>query len=326
MKRTTSIEPDRTKPSHGHLGRVFSRRKFLNRFLAGSSAAVLLRPAWIATAADSAPRLPLVVFSKIYQELKLSFEQSAELTAEAGLDGVDCPVRPGGEVLPARAAEDLPRYAALLRQRGLTIPLITTGITSTASPNAEEILRTAKKVGTRHYRLGSLYHESDTPGPEKIKSFRKDLEGLAKLSREIGVGALVQNHSPAGRTYLGGDLREMRAIVDGFEPDEIGVAFDIGHALIVHGDGWRSHFEALKPHIRIIYIKDAKMTGRWVRFGEGDVGKTDFFGLLKQTGYNAPVSLHIEYEWVDKGKPRTREALLEVLRHSAATTRKWLQG
>jgi sugar phosphate isomerase/epimerase len=316
----TNTVPCALQQPHG-----LSRRAFLARSAALSAAATLLGPRLLAAAAPGGSgKPPLVVFSKVYQELKLSFAQAAELTADAGLDGIDCPVRPGGEILPERATEDLPRYAALLRQRGLSMPLITTGITSADSPHAEEILRASKKLGTKFYRLGTLYHESGTPVSEKIKSFRTQLQGLAKMNREIGLGALVQNHSPSGRTYLGGNLEEMRAIVEGFEPGQIGVAFDIGHALIVHGDEWRKHFEALKSHIKIIYIKDAKREGRWVRFGDGDVGKTDYFKLLKQMNYDAPVSIHIEYDWVGQGEPKTREALLEVLRHSAAMVRQWL--
>ena len=57
---------------------------------------------------------PVAVFSKLYQELKLNFEQSAEVTAEAGLDGIDCAVRDKGEIEPARAADEMPRYAEAL--------------------------------------------------------------------------------------------------------------------------------------------------------------------------------------------------------------------
>lgn len=302
-----------------------SRRQFVSTAALAGSGLALGTTRWLQAAEPKT--CPIVVFSKVYQELKLSYEDAAALTAEAGLDGVDSPVRPGGEVLPERVEQDLPRYHDLLRQRGLGMPLITTAITSTKSPQAQAILRTAKKVGARYYRLGSPYHEKGLAVSDQIKSVRAELRNLSQLNREIGIGALFQNHSPAGgRLYLGGDLREMRNIIEGFDPAEVGVAFDIGHALIVHGDEWRAHFEALRPHIKIIYIKDAKRAGRWVRFGEGDVGKTDYFKLLNQSGYSAPISLHIEYDWTEKGKPKTRAELVSVLRHSADVLRGWLQA
>ncbi len=144
------------------------------------------------------------------------------------------------------------------------------------------------------------------------------------MNKAIGLGGLLQNHSPSGRTYLGGDLAELRALLEDFDPAQLGAAFDIGHALIVHGDGWRAHFEALKPHVKIAYVKDAQRSGRWVPFGQGDIAGTGYFTLLKQMGYHAPFSLHIEYDWSDKGKNKTRQEMLKVLKNSGAMLRKWL--
>jgi sugar phosphate isomerase/epimerase len=268
--------------------------------------------------------LPIVVFSKIYQSLNLSFEDAARLTAEAGLNGVDCPVRPAGEILPERATDDLPRYAAALRKQGLKLPLLTTAITSVSSPYAEPILRAAKKLGVRYYRLGFLERRSDRTAQQQIAEVRAQLKELAALNKEVGIGALFQNHSPAGHAYLGGDLTELEQIVAGFDPARIGVAFDIGHALIVHGDGWRSHFEKLKSHLKIAYVKDAKREGRWVPFGQGDVGKTGYFKLLKQMHYKAPISMHIEFDWSHNGANNTRSALLQALKESASVVKEWL--
>ena len=80
----------------------------------------------------------------------------------------------------------------------------------------------------------------------------------------------------------------------------------------------------LKSHIKVAYVKDAKMTGRWVPFGEGDVGHLGYFKLLKEMGYNAPISMHIEFDWTEKGKTKNREALVKALKESAGVLKKWL--
>src|SRR5690242_6299477 len=104
-----------------------SRRDFLAGAAIGAAAtAFQSRNALGAPAGEFPP--PISVFSKVYQELKLDFEQAAALTAEAGFDGVDCPVRDKGEILPERAADDLPRYAEALRKHHTGLLLITTGI------------------------------------------------------------------------------------------------------------------------------------------------------------------------------------------------------
>ena len=58
----------------------------------------------ILAGAEGLSACPIAVFSKVYQELKLDFKAAADLTAEAGLDGIDCPVRSGGEIEPEQAA------------------------------------------------------------------------------------------------------------------------------------------------------------------------------------------------------------------------------
>ena len=95
---------------------------------------------------------PLAVFSKVYQEVKLSFEQSAEVTAAAGLDGIDCPVRAGGEILPEHAADEMPRYDEVLRQHKMKMLLITTGITGATNIEVLSGLNQGQEVVTGPYK------------------------------------------------------------------------------------------------------------------------------------------------------------------------------
>ncbi len=301
-----------------------SRREFLATTLAASSAAALCGGSAVPLCAEERSLPPIVVFSKVYQELKLNFDEAAAVTAEAGIDGVDCPVRPGGEILPARATQELPQYTAALKKRGLQMPLLTTAITGVSSPSAEDVLRAARNLGVQYYRLGFVLRQPAVPAAKQVDEVKAQLKDLAALNKQVGIGAIFQNHSPSGRSYLGGDLTELYDIVKDFDPAQVGVAFDIGHALVVHGDDWRWHFEKLKPHVKIAYVKDVTRAGRWVPFGEGDIAATGYFKLLRQMGYRAPISLHIEFNWSDGGKSKTRAALVKALRESADVLRRWL--
>jgi sugar phosphate isomerase/epimerase len=318
-RKKAEIRRPETSSSSG-----LSRREFIVRAALASCAAAV----WGGTPfqAASAERWPpsVVVFSKIYQELKLNFEEAAALTAEAGLDGIDCPVRPGGEILPEHAVQQMPEYAAALKKRGLQMPLITTGITSVASPHTEEILRTAKQLGVQYYRLGFTNRQPDAPPGKQVREIRAKLKDLASLNKELGIGAVLENHSSSGRGLIGGDLSEMYEVVRDFDPAQIGVALDIGHAIITHGDDWRRHFEQLKSHLRVAYIKDIKRGQGFVRFGQGELASNGYFKLLKQMGYRTPVCLHIEFDWSDKGKTKTRAALLQALQESTRELRRWL--
>jgi sugar phosphate isomerase/epimerase len=291
---------------HLHL----TRRRFLQ--VAGAA------PLCAALGAETfAP--PITVFSKIYQELKLTFEQSAEVTAAAGLDGIDCSVRPGGEILPEHAAEEMPRYDEILRQHQARMLLLTTAINSIAAPQAETILRTAQKLGIRYYRLGYWKHQ---PGVEVAK-IKAQLKELAALNRGIGVCGILQNHSKGKKEaqgYVGGDLAEMYDIMEDLPPDQIGVAFDLGHAMLANGDQWHAHFERLKPWVKVAYLKDLKREVGFVPFGQGEFGRTDFFQQLRQMKYNAPLSIHIEFAW---GK--TRADLTKTLTDCRRVTEQWLR-
>src|SRR5579871_1024194 len=103
----------------------------------------------LAFAGDDLPLPPVAVFSKVYQELKLDFEQSAAVTADAGLDGIDCAVRAKGEIEPEKASDEIPRYAEALAKRNVRMLLFTTGITGIKSPHARDILESGKKLGIR---------------------------------------------------------------------------------------------------------------------------------------------------------------------------------
>ena len=301
-----------------------SRREFVSRTaLAAAGAALALEQGWGAETAPFSP--PLAVFSKVYQELKLDFDQAGALTADAGLDGVDTPVRPGGEILPERATEDLPRYAEALRRHKKDVLLLTTAILGPATPHTEDILRTAKKLGVRYYRLGFVPLQPQTEVAKELVEAKARLRELAALNRELGLTAVFQNHSAVGRSrYLGGNLSELYEIVKDFPPEQIGVAFDLGHALIMHGQEWSSWFEKLKSHVQVAYVKDTDPGRRFVRFGEGEFSRTDWFSRLKAMHYRAPFSIHIEFDWTGPDKRKTREAMVKSLQECVATLRQWI--
>jgi sugar phosphate isomerase/epimerase len=302
----------------------FSRRQFLQTSATAASAFALAGalPSLLWAAEKFAP--PVALFDKVLHQIKLSLEDSAALIEEAGLDGVDCAVRPNDRIEPSRVKDDLPRYAELLQKRGRKLLLLTTAIQNPTSPNARDILETARRLGVKIYRVGFLRLAKDSTPAQQIAELKPRLRDLVALNKELGMCAVVQNHSPSGNSgYLGGNLADMYEIVKDFPPAQLGVAFDLGHALVVHGDDWKKHFEQLKPHLGVAYIKDADRKRRFVAFGEGEFGQTDYFTRLKQVNYSAPFSMHIEYDWA-KGGEQNRAALARALRESLATLRKWV--
>jgi len=311
--------------------RPVTRRYFLQA--AGQTAAAIgasqdLSGAAPASIAAEAPLPPVAAFGKVFQPLKLDFRQSAEVTAEAGLNGVDCAVRPGGEIAPQQAAEQMPRYAEALARYKLRMLLLSTGIQGVDSPHAHEILAAGKQLGIRYYRLGFWLHRPGEPAEKLLGEIRARLKELAAMNRDLGMCALVQNHSPwnsNGKGPVGGDLNELHGLVKDFDPREIAVAFDLGHAIIVHQDEWRVQYEKLAPHIRVVYVKDVQRPSRFVPFGQGEFGRSGFFPMLARTNYCAPLSMHMEYEWAPKGQ-QTRAGLVAALKANRRVLRQWWKG
>ena len=296
---------------------LWNRRKFLGTTALGTVAWVGVRT----SAQEPQPRWPppVVVFSKIFQELNLDFEAAAKLTAAAGLDGIDCPVRPGGEVSPETVADQLPAYVAVLKRYNLILGLITTAITEPASPYAETILRTARSLGVTHYRLGPW--RIPKTGSVDLRELRAKLKDLAAMNCTLGITGVIQNHSGA---FVGGNLAQLRALVEGYNPAEIGVAFDLGHAIIVHQGDWIQHFEALQPWVRVAYVKDVRLPSTWVPLGEGEMARTDWFRRLKRLGLSTPISLHVEYDWA-AGQPKSADRLRACLSADQLRLREWLR-
>lgn len=295
---------------------ALSRRSFLARAIQASAILAAGRTAAAPAATPWPP--PIAVFSKLYQELKLDYDKAAEITAAAGLAGIDCPVRAKGEIEPEKAADEMPRYAEALRKRGVGMLLITSDLLSADSPHAESVLRTAKKLGIGQYRLG--FRKIPKTGGLDLDAIRAELKSLAALNRAVGITGAIQNHSGA---YVGGDLTQMHDLVKDLHPDEMGVAFDLGHAIVTHGAEWPQHFERLAPHIRIAYVKDVIPPKQWLALGKGEFEKANWFPRVRKLNLRAPISLHIEYDWA-AGAEKTCDGMLAALRADTAVLKGWM--
>lgn len=225
------------------------------------------------------------------------------LGAEArrlGFEGVDLTVRPGGHVLPGRAAEDLPRAVEAIRRHGLEVPMITTDLKDASDPAARPTFAAMQKLGIRLYKPGYWRYERGVPLERTIAECRRRLEGLLALGRDYGVTAGLHNHSGA---YFGCSVWDYREILAGVDPKDGGFYFDPGHAVIEGGlHDWRVSLEVALPRMKMSAIKDfewEKRNGRWQvawrPLGEGMVAWPEVFRAYAQAGFAGPLSLHLEY-------------------------------
>lgn len=306
-----------------------TRRDFMGRAAAATLAAAGMRDG-LALAAPAAapekfawPTWPVIVFTKVHHnDLKLSLEETADWVAEAGFDGIDCPVRPDGPVLPERVADDLPRMAGLMKQRNLRLHSLVTSIVDIKTPHTEEILRTAAKLGIRYYRLGFITVKGGKADARKIAEVRAQLKDLAALNAELGLTGMHQNHIG---NYFGADTWPIYEAVKGYDPKAIGMEFDIGHATGAHEAGWKAVYEGVRSHVAMAQCKDYSLkTKDWVALGEGAVDKA-FFSLLRQTGYANAIGMHYEYKVDGKNLEELRKNTKVAIKKDLALMRKWIK-
>ena len=262
---------------------------------------------------------PLCAFIKFIQSL--SYDQLTDAMADMGFDGVEATVRKGGYIPPERAADELPKLVDALAKRNLKITMLTTDVLDADDPNARPMLKTAADLGVPMYRMGFYRYDLKRPVMDQLRALEPKVKELAGLNRELGIQAVYQNHS--GAEFVGGVVWDMYGLIKDIPKEQIALAFDIRHATIEAGLSWPTVYNAMRPRIATVYVKDFEWDGRRVKHVPLGTGRVDpkFFKSLKEDGFDGPISLHVEY--LGRG---TTEENLAALRRDLGVLRKWLDG
>jgi sugar phosphate isomerase/epimerase len=282
-----------------------TRRSFLGAAAAACGAAVASpvralpsqdRPTGPAAAPRGAFAGKLCFFTKPLPEM--DWRRLSRSVKQLGFDGLDLTVRPGGHVLPERAAEDLPRAVATAREEGLDVPMITTALTSADDPAARPILSTAGKLGIPYFKVGYyLYEHEDVRG--ELARAGWDFRRLVELATDCGVQAGFHNHSE----YVGAAVWDAATFIEPLDAKWAGYYFDARHAVAEGGAGaWKTAVHFVKSRLKMMAIKDfswVKTAPGWqdanCPLGEGMVDWKYVLGGLAP-GFQGPISLHMEYE------------------------------
>jgi len=264
-----------------------SRRKFL----AGTTAGLVCAATQLPAAPSSTRRI--CAFEKPIQYLDET--ELATTMAMNGFSGIEATVRAGGRILPKNVEDGLPRLRDALAKRGLEITIIATDINDTADPHTELVLRTAAKLGIRHYRMGWYQYDLTKPILPQLDIITAKLPALVDLTRELGMTALYHNHSGADR--VGAPVWDIYGLIKGFNPRTIGIGFDIQHATIEGGLSWRIQFKLIQSHLAAVYVKDFVWENNKPKEVPLGVGQVDhkFFPMLREMGFAGPICLHVEY-------------------------------
>ena len=301
-----------------------TRRQFLATTTLASSALALKTVSWAGPGSKS--RFKISGFTKELQSL--SFEETARAARQMGWDGIECPVRPEGQILPERVEEDLPRLVEALKKEELELPIIATSIHNPTEKYTETLLRTARRLGVRYYRMGWWNYDFNKSLQSQLDNIKVQLKDLAGLNAALDITGVYQNHS--GGDSVGAPVWDIYELLSEVNSPYIGCHFDIGHATVEGGYAWRINYERVKRFIRAIIVKDFKWSYAdnqygdvaWCPIGNGMINP-DFFSLIKDSTFNGPVTMHFEYPVGGTGEERIRN-LMTAMKKDGMTLRNWL--
>jgi len=286
--------------------------------------------------AQPQPKLKISVFSKHLQFLQ--GEALAQGCAEIGFDGVDLAVREGGHVEPATVAADLPKLVKQIRQQGLDVPMITTGIVDAETPHAEAVLQAMTELGIHHYRWGGFKYDANQNIEAQLNALKPRIAKLAALNAKYKAGAMYHTHSGVGQ--VGASIWDLYYLLRDFDPKAVGVNYDIGHATVEGGlGGWINSFHITGKHLQgiavkdVMWVKNAKGAWKadWQPLGTGMVLFPQFFQMVAQAGFQGPLQIHYEYPLggADAGKRQitiSKSEVFAAMKKDVLQLRTYLRG
>ena len=299
-----------------------NRRQFMGVSAAVAAGSLVTHPK-TGQAADTKPhgKNPICVFTKPFNSL--SFDELADQIAELGFDGIEAPIRKGGHVEPEHVEQKLPELVEALKKRDLEITVLTSDVNDPDDPITTRVLRTAATLGIKRYRMKYYKYDLSESVLSQVAAWRPKLKQLAAMNHDLGLTGVYQNH--AGTNYLGASLWDLRLALQGIDPGDIGVAYDIRHATAEGGMSWPTTFNMIEPLIDTVYVKDFEWKEGQkpsnVPLGTGRIDPK-FFKMLAATGFSGPISLHEEY--LDHRKPELVPEHLTAIKTDLAALRTML--
>jgi sugar phosphate isomerase/epimerase len=194
---------------------------------------------------------------------------------------------------------DVPRIRELTEQAGLEISGVGGYATCHEREDVETLLAATAALGARQVRVRTPWL-GDAPYPELFDGARRAYARVAERAAHHGVKALVELHHQSIASSPSSALR----LLDGLDPDAVGVIHDLGNLVIEGGEDHRAGLEMLGGYLAHVHVKncawhpgetaDDGTVGwehRWEELPSGQADVHAYLRLLKDIGYEGWVAL-----------------------------------
>lgn len=214
------------------------------------------------------------VFTVMLPELTL--EQAIETLKAAGYEGAEWRVT---VIDPVKSEEppsfwgnnlctvDLnssPEALRLLKRKtddaGLQVPNLAAYLQCGDLDNTEKAMNIARLLGAPSVRVGVPFYNRKQSYAELYGKARSYLQHVQELSRSYGVKGVIEIHM----NNIASSASLAHRLVDGLNPEHIGVIYDPGNMVFEGFEQYRMGLELLGPYVAHVHVKNAW----WVRSAE----------------------------------------------------------
>src|SRR5258707_435818 len=128
---------------------------------------------------------------------------------------------------------------------------------------------------------------TSSPIAPQLEDLKPRVAKLAALNARYKASAMYHTHSGVG--LVGASIWDLYIVLKDFDPQAVGVNYDIGHATVEGGlGGWINSFRITGSHLRGVAVKDflwgKDAQGKWkpqrTPLGKGMGRLPQFFGVL----------------------------------------------
>ncbi|MEJ3403717.1 sugar phosphate isomerase/epimerase family protein [Rathayibacter sp. YIM 133350] len=238
--------------------------------------------------------------------------QAAQILAEQGWDGIEwritdqSPADPPGFWAGNRATwplagleGSLDEIARITRDAGLEFSGIGGYAQAARHEDVERMLAATAALGARQVRV-TMPATGTGDYRDLFAATRADLEWASERAAALGVKVLVELHH---RTITASASAALR-LIDGLDPQSIGVIHDLGNLVIEGQEDALSAFQLLGPYLAHVHVKNVawRPTGEkgfdraavwaenWSPLREGQASVEAYFTALATHGYDGWVT------------------------------------
>lgn len=199
---------------------------------------------------------------------------------------------------PDATDEELDGWLRLTQEQGLEVTAVTPYLTCGDLAATERVLQIASKLGAKTIRVGVPSYDRKTNYNTLYEQATRYLSEVQELCKQYRVKGLVETH----HLTISCSAALAHRLVNGFDPDHIGVLYDPGNMVHEGYENYRMGMELLGPYLAHVHVKNAgwvkgerradgtqEWSTPWMFASEGIVNWQQVIGDLKAVGYDGTI-------------------------------------